>query len=301
MPQQRQGVLFALAAYTMWGIAPLYFFAMKAVPADEILMHRILWSFLLVLGLVLLQGQWGQIRQLLKQPKKLAILTVSALVIASNWLGFIWAISNERVIDASLGYYINPLLNVALGMLVLKERPGKLSLVAIAVAATGVVLQLIQYGSVPLLSLFLASTFACYGLLRKRIQLQAATGLLIETALLLPLAVGYWYLLDTPTSNLANNSTTINTLLLAAGVVTTLPLLAFSAAATRIPFYLLGMLQYIGPTFMLLMALLVFNEPFKAEQTVTFGCIWAALVLMSIDAVLTAKRKRRERKLAAQG
>ncbi|WP_298442981.1 EamA family transporter RarD [uncultured Ferrimonas sp.] len=295
MPEQQlqRGTLYAIAAYVMWGIAPIYFAAVKTVPADEILMHRVIWSFLLVLGLVLAQRQWGQVQALLRQPKKLGLLFITATLIASNWLVFIWAVTNNHVIDASLGYYINPLFNVALGMLLLKERPGRFSLIAVALAAIGVLYQLFQYGSVPYLSLFLASTFGIYGLIRKQIKLQATTGLLVETALLLPFALLYWLLLDSPSANLAHNSLTINALLLAAGIVTTLPLLAFSAAAIRIPFYLLGMLQYIGPSLMLIMALTLFNESFKPEQIVTFGCIWAALVLMSIEGLQKAHTKRK--------
>lgn len=297
MPEQQlqRGTLYAIAAYVMWGVAPLYFAAVKSVPADEILMHRVIWSFLLVMVLVIAQRQVAQVQQLLRQPKKLALLLLSSLLIASNWLVFIWAVTNDHVLDASLGYFINPLLNVALGLLLLNEKPGKLTLAAVAIAAVGVAYQIIQFGSVPYVSLFLAGTFGIYGLVRKQVKLQATTGLLVETGLLLPFAILYWCLLDSPSADLSNNSAATNTLLLSAGVVTTLPLLAFAAAAIRIPFYLLGMLQYIGPTLMLLMALFVFGEQFKPEQTMTFGCIWVALILMSVEGITKARAKRKQR------
>ncbi|QIZ78100.1 EamA family transporter RarD [Ferrimonas lipolytica] len=301
MPQQEQrtGTLYAIAAYVMWGIAPLYFAAVKSIPADEIVMHRVIWSFGLVLALVLLQKQWGQVRTLLRRPKIIGLLFLSASVIACNWLVFIWAVTNDHVIDASLGYFINPLLNVALGVMLLSERPGKLSLVAVALAAIGVLYQLVQFGSVPYVSLFLASSFGIYGLIRKQIKVQATTGLLIETALLLPFALLYWSLIDTASGDMSSNPLNINLLLVLSGVVTTLPLLAFSAAAVRIPFYLLGMLQYIGPSLMLVMALTIFGEQFNPEQTVTFGCIWLALILMSAEALTKARARRKAKRSSA--
>ncbi|GAA4887860.1 EamA family transporter RarD [Ferrimonas pelagia] len=291
----RQGTLYAIAAYLMWGIAPLYFHAVSDVPADEILMHRVIWSFGLVFGLAWFSGQMKEVRALLKLPRKLALLGVTSVLVASNWLIFIWAVTNDHVLDASLGYFINPLLNVALGMLVLNERPGRLQLFAVLIAAVGVLIQLIQFGSVPWISLALAGSFGCYGLLRKQINLQATTGLLVETALLLPLALLYWFWLDTPTADLTQNAASLNGLLIAAGVVTTLPLLAFSAAAIRIPFYLLGMLQYIGPCMMFGLALTLFGEQLDAAQSWTFAFIWAALLLLIFDGLNKARQRSRQK------
>ncbi len=290
----RQGVIYAIAAYLMWGIAPIYFHAITDVPADEILMHRVFWSFWLVLALVKVSGQMGQIRALMAQPSKLGVLGVTSVLIAGNWLIFIWAVTHGHVLDASLGYYINPLLNVALGLLVLGERPSRVQWTAVVIAAIGVLMQLIQFGSVPWVSLALAGSFGAYGLLRKQVNLQATTGLLMETALLMPLALGYWWWLDSPSANLGNNPLSLNLLLIAAGIVTTLPLLAFAAAAVRIPFYLLGMLQYIGPSVMLLLALTLFGETMAPGQIWTFGFIWAALLLLSLDGLNRARRTRRQ-------
>ncbi|GAA5186973.1 EamA family transporter RarD [Ferrimonas gelatinilytica] len=297
----RQGVIYAIAAYLMWGIAPIYFHAITEVPADEILMHRVFWSFWLVLMMVKVGGQMGQIRALMAQPKKLGILALTSVLIAGNWLIFIWAVTNGHVLDASLGYYINPLLNVALGLLVLGERPTRVQWAAVIIAAIGVLVQLVQFGSVPWISLALAGSFGAYGLLRKQVNLQATTGLLMETALLLPLALVYWFWLDSPTANFGNNTMSLNLLLIAAGVVTTLPLLAFAGAAVRIPFYLLGMLQYIGPSVMLLLALTLFGESMAPGQIWTFGFIWAALLLLSLDALNRARQHRRARRQTRSG
>ncbi|MBY5993333.1 EamA family transporter RarD [Ferrimonas balearica] len=291
--ESRQGILYAISAYLMWGFAPIYFKAIATVSPDEILMHRVIWSFFLVIGLVVLGDKMGEVRALARQPRKLGILALTSLLVGTNWLLFIWAVANHHVLDASLGYFINPLFSVALGLLVLGERLGRLQLMAVGIAAVGVLVQLIQFGSVPWISLALAGTFGIYGLLRKQVNLQASTGLFVETAMMLPLALGYWLWLDSPTANLANNPLSLNLLLLAAGVVTTLPLLAFSAAAIRIPLYLLGMLQYIGPSIMFVMALTLFGESLSAPQLVTFGFIWAGLLLLSLDGIQKARRKRR--------
>lgn len=296
----RKGTLYAISAYLMWGFAPLYFKAIASVSPDEILMHRVIWSFFLVSGLVWFGGRMGEVRAVLREPKKLGILTLTALLVGANWLIFIWAVANDHVLDASLGYFINPLLSVALGMLVLGERLGRLQLLAVVIATLGVAVQLIQFGSVPWISLALAGSFGIYGLLRKQINLQASTGLLVETAILLPLALVYWAWLDTPTSDFGSNPLSLNLLLVAAGIVTTLPLLAFSAAAIRIPLYLLGMLQYIGPSIMFVMALTLFGETLSAPQLLTFGFIWSALLLLSFDGIKKARQKRRARKQAAR-
>ncbi|MBY6019565.1 EamA family transporter RarD [Ferrimonas balearica] len=296
--EARNGTLYAISAYLMWGFAPLYFKAIASVAPDEILMHRVIWSFFLVIALVWFGGRMGEVRALLRQPKKVALLALTAVLVGANWLIFIWAVANDHVLDASLGYFINPLFSVALGMLVLGERLGRLQMLAVGIATLGVLVQLIQFGSVPWISLALAGSFGIYGLLRKQVNLQASTGLLVETAILLPLALAYWAWIDSPTANFANNPLSLNLLLLAAGVVTTLPLLAFSAAAIRIPLYLLGMLQYIGPSIMFVMALTLFGESLSGPQLLTFGFIWSALVLLSFDGIKKARRKRRALKHA---
>ncbi|OZT19019.1 EamA family transporter RarD, partial [Serratia marcescens] len=249
--QTRQGIFFALAAYFMWGIAPAYFKLIQQVSADEILTHRIIWSFFFMLALITLGRNWPKVRAACQNRKRLLLLAVTALLIGGNWLLFIWAVNNHHMLEASLGYFINPLVNVLLGMLFLGERFRRMQWVAVALAFTGVLVQLWQFGSLPIIGLGLAFSFAFYGLLRKKIAIDAQTGMLIETLWLLPVAAGYLFLFaDSPTSHLSANPWSLNLLLVAAGIVTTVPLLCFTAAATRLRLSTLGFFQYLGPTLM---------------------------------------------------
>ncbi|BDY06878.1 EamA family transporter RarD [Ferrimonas sp. YFM] len=281
--EMRQGIIFALMAYSMWGFAPLYFKAIAEVPATEILMHRVIWSFALMALLVAFTGQLGAVRQLLRNPKQLWTLVATAILVAGNWLIFIWAVNSGRMLEASLGYFINPLVNVALGMVFLGERLPKMQLAAVGVAVIGVVVELIQFGSLPWISLALAVSFGLYGLLRKKVALQSVTGLFVETSLMLPVALLFWWQLDSPTADLTSNSLDLNLLILAAGVVTTLPLLAFAAAAVRIPFYMLGLFQYIGPSLMFILATTLYGETLDPAMLTTFCFIWAALLMFTLD------------------
>ncbi|WP_137223927.1 EamA family transporter RarD [Shewanella sp. MEBiC00475] len=290
--EYRKGVLLAVCAYTIWGIAPLYFKLLHHVPATEILMHRVIWSFLFMIILMQFIGGFGRLRLVLKHPKQLAVLFVTSVLIAANWLIFIWAVNNDHMLDASLGYFINPLFNVLLGMLFLGERLRKLQWVAVGLASAGVLVQLISFGSIPLLSLALAASFGFYGLLRKKVNIDAKTGLLVETAILLPIALGYLLVtLETSSVSMLTNSLNLNLLLIAAGIVTTIPLLCFAGSAVRIPFSILGFFQYIGPSIMFILAVQLFNEPFDIEKGITFGFIWGALVIFIGD-MLVQRQKR---------
>ncbi|QDE29587.1 EamA family transporter RarD [Shewanella polaris] len=290
--EYRKGVLLAVCAYTIWGIAPLYFKLLHHVPATEILMHRVIWSFLFMIILMQFIGGFGRLRLVLKHPKQLAVLFVTSVLIAANWLIFIWAVNNDHMLDASLGYFINPLFNVLLGMLFLGERLRKLQWVAVGLASAGVLVQLISFGSIPLLSLALAASFGFYGLLRKKVNIDAKTGLLVETAILLPIALGYLLVtLETSSVSMLTNSLNLNLLLIAAGIVTTIPLLCFAGSAVRIPFSILGFFQYIGPSIMFILAVQLFNEPFDIEKGITFGFIWGALVIFISD-MLVQRQKR---------
>nr|QVU20859.1 EamA family transporter RarD [uncultured bacterium] len=291
---QRQGVIFALSAYTLWGLAPIYFKLIGQVPAGEILTHRVIWSFVLLLALVLLKRQWHRVQAVLKQPRQLALLALTSTLVGGNWLLFIWAINNGHMLDASLGYYINPLFNVVLGLFFLGERLRRLQWGAVALATLGVLVQLVAFGSLPWIALVLASTFALYGLIRKKLALDALTGLLLETLIMLPAAAVYlWGIADSPTSHLGANPASLNLLLVAAGLVTTVPLLCFTAAATRLKLSTLGFFQYIGPSLMFILAVTQYGEPLLMDKTITFACIWSALVLFSLDGL------RRSRKTAA--
>ncbi|MGF1693339.1 EamA family transporter RarD [Photobacterium kagoshimensis] len=293
--QTRRGVLLALAAYTMWGIAPIYFKSLQHVSAFEILSNRVIWSFFFLAGIIGLRRHWFKVAAIMRQPKMLSILALTSVLVGSNWLIFIWAINNNYMLDASLGYFINPLFNVVLAMIFLGERLRPLQWVAVALATIGVLVQLIQFGSLPWIALALAATFACYGLLRKKVNLDAQTGLFIETCLLLPIAAFYVLMIaDTPTSNWALNSTTTNLLLMAAGIVTTVPLLCFTGAATKLRFSTLGFFQYIGPSLMFLLAVTVYGEAFTADKGITFGFIWAGLVIFSADGLRTHRHNKKQ-------
>lgn len=289
----KQGVIYALIAYSLWGMAPLYFKLLSQISALEILMHRVVWSFVLLLFLVIVTRQIDTVKQVLKKPKQLLMLSITAVLVAINWLIFIWSVNDDRLLEASLGYFINPLLNVALGMIFLKERLPRLQLIAVGLAALGVLIQLIVYGSIPWVSLLLASSFGVYGLLKKKINLKAVTGLFIETAILMPVALMYWWQLQTSTVVLFDNPLSLNITLISAGIVTTLPLLAFSAAATRIPYYMLGLFQYIGPSAMFVMAITLFSEKLDQAKMTTFAFIWAALLLFVFDIWRQSRKRKR--------
>ena len=294
--QQRakQGVLLAIGAYTMWGIAPIYFKSLTDVSALEILSHRIVWSFILLAVLLNFGRRWRSVREVMASKIKMTYLFFTSIVIAANWLIFIWAVNANHMLDASLGYYINPILNVLLGMIFLGERLRKMQWFAVVLACCGVIVQLIAFGSVPIVAMVLAFSFGCYGLLRKKVNLDAQTGLFIETLLLLPVAAIYLiWIADSPTSNMTINDTTLNVLLIAAGVVTTLPLLCFTGAATRLKLSTLGFFQYIGPSLMFLLAVLVYGEAFSADKAITFAFIWSALVLFSLDGIKNSRQSKK--------
>jgi chloramphenicol-sensitive protein RarD len=287
------GIFNALGAYVMWGIAPLYFKLLIDIGSGEILMHRIIWSSIFLLLLVLVSKKWHVFVQLCQQPKVLIKLTLSAAVLAVNWLIFIWAINNNHLLDASLGYFINPLFNVALGMLFFSERLRRNQKIAVLLAALGVCLQLFTVGSLPIVSLGLASSFAIYGVLRKKMHVDSFVGLLIESLIMLPVAIVYWlYFLDSPSANLTLNNQTLNITLVMAGVVTTAPLLCFTAAAKRLTLSSLGFFQYIGPSIMFLLATLYYQETMQLAEFMTFIFIWLALLLYSFDAYNTMKKNK---------
>lgn len=282
--EHNKGIAFAICAYTLWGFAALYFKLLSHVSAPEILIHRVIWSFIFVTLLMMMFGGFSRLRQVLKRPKQLMVLTITSILIAGNWLLFIWAVNNDHMLDASLGYFINPLVNVMLGMVFLSERLRKLQWFAVALAATGVLVQIITFGSIPLVSLGLACSFGLYGLLRKKVNVDAKTGLLVETAILFPVALIFLFAnFDGSLTNLMSNDLSLNLLLVAAGIVTTIPLLCFAAAAVRIPLSMLGFFQYIGPSIMFIMAVALFNEPFNLEKGITFAFIWSALIIFTID------------------
>ncbi|MDI5984817.1 EamA family transporter RarD [Halomonas sp. M4R5S39] len=279
-----KGVAFGLTAYILWGCFPLFFALFEGVPALEVLIHRVIWSCLFLVGLVTLLGRWSPIRQALRAPRRLGRVLGCALLIALNWGLYIYAVETRQVFQASLGYFMTPLVNVALGMLVLREAMHRLQAVAVGLAALAIVIQLILLGELPWISLALALSFGTYGLLRKQVPLDGLSGLFVETLLLLPLGLLALAWLDRTGLSHFLAGTEITLLLIASGVITALPLLAFAGAARRLRLATLGFLMYINPSIQFFIALLVFREPLSPVQLGTFLLIWTGLALYSWSA-----------------
>ncbi|MBB1385946.1 EamA family transporter RarD [Pseudoalteromonas sp. SG45-5] len=299
--EQRKGAIFACLAFFMWGLAPIYFKLLQHVSAFEILMHRVVWSVAFLVLVVSVLRYWDKVKRIVVQPKLLFMLVITSALLGFNWGLFIWAINNNHMLDASLGYYINPLLNVLLGMLFLGERLRKFQGVAVALAFTGVLLQLISFGSFPVVAFSLAISFALYGLLRKKLPVEALPGILLEAIILLPVALIYWWLMaPSATSNLSANDWYTGVLLISAGIVTTLPLLCFTGAAKRLQYTTLGFFQYIGPSLMFILAVVFYGEVFDAERLVTFACIWSALAIFSWDSYHQSRKRKKAAITAAE-
>jgi len=281
------GVLYGVAAYLAWGFVALYFKAVAHVVPLEVLAHRIVWSLALLAVVLTAQGRWGAAWRATRSRPVLLALGGSTLLIAFNWLVFIWCVAGGRVLEASLGYYINPLVNILLGFVFLGERLRRMQLVAVALAFVGVAYLTVQFGSLPWLGLALAFSFGFYGLLRKVAPVDAFTGLTVETSLLAPLALGYLLCLGASGSGVFGVvSRGQDALLAASGLVTAIPLLCFAAAARRLRLSTVGFLQYIAPTGQFLLAVIAFGEPFGRAHWISFGCIWTALAIYTTDALL---------------
>ncbi|KIQ32336.1 MULTISPECIES: EamA family transporter RarD [Pseudomonas] len=288
----RRGYILGLSAYTIWGLFPIYFKAIAAVPAIEIIIHRVLWSALFGSIVLMFWKHPGWWRELRDNPKRLAVLALSGSLIAANWIVYVWAVNNGRMVEASLGYYINPLVNVLLGMVLLGERLRRLQWLAVGFAAAGVAQQVWQVGNLPWVSLVLPLTFGFYGLIRKKAPVAALPGLVVETWMLVPLALIWLALNSGALSAQAEFWTTSQAIwLAAAGPVTLIPLVCFNAAARHLPYTTLGFLQYLAPTLVLLLAVLLYDEHMNASTIVTFACIWAGLAIYSIDAWLSLRRR----------
>jgi len=282
-------VAYALAAYLWWGMVPIYFKAVAYVPAMEVLAHRIVWSVVLLIILMRVYGRWRTALEALRCPKTVITLCVTTLLLALNWFTFIWAVAHDQVLQASLGYFINPLLSVLLGFVFLGERLRRWQMFSVALATVGVIYLTIACGQMPAVALILATTFGVYGLLRKTAKVDALVGLTVETVLIGPFALAYLiYLGVGGVGFFATVSRGTDLLLAFAGVVTAVPLLWFANAARRLRLSTLGFLQYIAPSLQFLLAVAAYGEIFTKEHLITFTCIWTALVIYSID---TAKKK----------
>lgn len=285
------GLASATAAFLIWGLSPIYFKLVAHVPPFEILMHRMVWSFLFLLPLLLLLGRWNKFITVLKSKKTLGLLTATTILVGGNWFIFIWAITNNHILQASLGYYINPLVNVLLAMVFLGERLRWLQAISVIIALTGVLYLTLNIGQFPWVSLTLALTFAFYSLIRKVSSAPALEGLTIETLLLFAPAAGYLYYLNHQgLGAIFNINWQTDLLLMVSALVTAVPLLLFTIGARRLTFITIGFLQYIAPSSTFLLAVFVYNEPFSTAQAITFTMIWSALALFSIDAIITYKK-----------
>ncbi|MES2497140.1 MAG: EamA family transporter RarD [Pseudomonadota bacterium] len=274
--QTRLGIAMGLGAYTAWGLLPLFIRALQALPVVDILAHRVIWSLAILLVLATVLHRWSAIRATIRTPRLMLALAASTLLIATNWGIYVHSVNSGHTLQASLGYFINPLVNVALGVLFLRERLGRMEMAAILLAAGGVVALAVQQGGIPIIPLGLAFSFGLYGLVRKMVGLGPVEGLLIETSLLLPLAVGW--LLTMPDAMAQPGSPPV-WMLVASGVVTTVPMLLFAGAANRMRYSELGLLQYIGPTLQLLIAVAVFGEPLLPIHLLAFALIWSGLAV----------------------
>jgi chloramphenicol-sensitive protein RarD len=288
------GILASAAAFLIWGLSPAYWKCLAPVPATQIILHRIVWSFLLLLPLLAVQRRWREFTRALGHLPILSILTASALLLCANWFIYIWAVNNGHILQASLGYYINPLVNVFLGMVFLKERLRRAQILALVLAGSGVFYLTLTYGVFPWIALSLALSFGSYGLIRKVAPVAALPGLAVETLILsIPAALLLIHLHRTGGGAFLNLGTGIDLLLAGTAPLTAVPLLLFTLGARKISLTTLGFIQYLAPTGMFLLGVWVYHEPFSHVQAVTFGLIWAALGIFSADMVYQHRWRQR--------
>ncbi|MCC6456416.1 MAG: EamA family transporter RarD [Caldilineaceae bacterium] len=294
-----RGALYALSCYIIWGFLPIYWKFLSAIPGLETTSHRVIWSAVVAALVLIWQRNWRWLGDVLRQPRVILTFAATAILILANWLIYIYAINNDQIVESSLGYFINPLVNVLLGIIFLRERPRLWQWIAIAVAAAGVTYLTIDYGRLPWVALGLAGSFAFYALLKKTATLPALEGLFLETTFLaIPLTI-YLFSLDQSgqgTFGMGNWQTSL--LLILGGPLTALPLLLFSAGAKRVSMTLLGLLQYIAPTMQFVIGIALYHEPFSQSQLVGFAFIWVALVLFTLES--TAERRRLQLALRAR-
>lgn len=280
------GLSAAFAAYVLWGILPVFWKALDSVDSFEVLCHRITWSFLFLLPLMFFKGRLGSLVDVLRNPLNVLGLLCSGFLLAANWYIYIWAIAKGMIVETSLGYYINPLVNILFGIAFFREKTGPLVMLAIAIAAAGVAYQVIALGTFPLVPLGLAFSFGVYALLRKLLFVQAIPGLFVETLVVLPFAL-FWLLTQAGEGNSVffRGDYGIDALLIGAGCITTVPLILFAYGARRVRMTTLGLLQYVNPTCQFVLGVFVYGEIFTVDKLVSFGCIWVALALYSWESV----------------
>lgn len=286
-----KGVIYGASAYILWGAFPIYFKSLLNVPPVQILFHRVVWSVIFLGLLLLLRKEWGAFRQAIGSPQVIGVYSIAACLLAANWLIYIWGVNSGQVVDTSLGYFINPLFSVALGVILLRERLRPLQWVPVGLAAAGVIYLTILYGSLPWIALALAFTFGTYGLLKKITPLGSLYGLALETAILFLPALGYLLFVESQGSGAFGHAGLATSVLLGlAGVITAVPLLLFGSAARSIPLSTIGLLQYLAPTGQFLLGVLVYREPFDTARMIGFACIWVALAIYTAEGLLTNRK-----------
>lgn len=288
------GVIYAIAAYVLWGILPVYWKLIDRVLPIEILANRIVWAFVFTVLIIAVTKQWNELKRIAKDKKQIFYIFIASILIAFNWGLYIWAVNSDKIVDASLGYYINPLLAVLLGVIIFKEKLSYWTWASLAVAAIGVLIKTVQYGKIPWISLGLAISFALYGAIKKSVKANAIVGLTLETAMLTPLAA--IYIMSRQVSGIGAfraEGTLVILLLMGAGVITAVPLLLFASSTKKLPLSLIGFTQYISPTISLIIGVFVYHESFEAVDMIAFCVIWAALVIYSFSQIGFAKSQKK--------
>ncbi len=302
--EQKLGMIYTAAAYILWGFLPIYWKLIDEIPAFEILAHRIIWSCVFMIAVILILNKWGafilECKAIWKNKKSLIGVILASLTISLNWFTYIWAVNTGHVIEASLGYYINPLVSILLGMVVLKETFSRTQWLAFLLAGIGVLYMTIHFGSVPWIALLLAFSFGTYGLVKKLVPLNAMFSLTAETLVVAPIALIYLFTQQSGSFNQVNWLSLTSLLVFGAGIVTAIPLLLFSAGAKRIPLSMVGFLQYFAPTIMLALGVFLYDESFTAVHAVSFTFIWAGLVVYTLTR-MKRLRKYENHKVKASG
>lgn len=288
--EKTAGVLYAVTAYILWGILPVYWKLINSVSSIEILSNRIVWAFVFTILIILVTKQWNELKFISKDKEQMFYILIASILIAINWGLYIWAVNSDKIVDASLGYYINPLLAVALGVVIFKEKLSYWTGAALTIASIGVIIKTVQYGKIPWISLGLAISFGLYGAIKKSVKANSIVGLTLETAMLTPIAAAY--IVSRQVSGVgafSTEGTLAILLLIGAGVVTAIPLLLFASSAKRLPLSLIGFTQYISPTLSLIIGIFVYNEGFTTVDMIAFCFIWAALIVYSFSQMNLAK------------
>lgn len=280
----KKGVLYGIGAYALWGFFPIYWKVLHEVSALQVIGHRIGWSFIVLITFILITKQWREFRAVAFNAKTIGIYAVASVLLSINWLIYVWGVNAGFIVETSLGYFINPLLSVLLGVLFLRERLRPTQWIPVILAAIGVIYLTVVYGRLPWIALSLAFSFGFYGLVKKLAPLGSLYGLTLETAIVFPIALIYLVVIETNgTGAFLHNGARIDLFLVGAGIVTTIPLLMFASAAKQIPLSMVGILQYIAPTLQFLIGIFIYKEPFDHSHLIGFGIVWVALVIFWVE------------------